>query len=384
MNPGGRPKYRFGFILSTTIGNQTHYLNLRKFVEKDPEVEPWWVSVNHQATSTAERALRFLPRPLALRAWILHQLRPGLALLRRSDAVMIHQFEAEVICALRSYVARRPLIVSSTDEAPAKADEDYPVYPGHQSKSAGRKAFRLSLDRWRARRFDLLIPFTHWAAALFHRNADVDEEKIVPIHVGVDLDIWTATEPVERSPGRPGKILFVGTDFERKGGELLLRVFSERFVDVAELHMVTGHAPNGFHRNVHLHSDLTPNDPRLVELYAECDLLVLPTSADLAPWAFIEAMAVGRPCIGTNVGAVPEVIDDGVTGFVIPVNDAAALEEKMRLLLDDRELAREMGRRGRLKAERDYDAARNVPRILAAMKTIVDRQRSTDSQGSSS
>jgi glycosyltransferase involved in cell wall biosynthesis len=381
MNPGGRRKYRFGFILSTTIGNQTHYLNLRKFVEKDPEVESWWVSVNHQATATAERALRFLPRPLALRAWILHQLRPGLRLLGGSDAVMIHQFEAEVICALRSYLARRPLIVSSTDEAPADAHEDYPVYPGQLRKSAGRKAFRLSLDRWRARRFDLLIPFTKWAAELFRRHAGVDDEKVVPIHVGVDLGMWSAREPVARSPGRPGQILFVGTDFERKGGDLLLRVFSERFADVAELHVVTGHLPDHRHRNVHVHTGLTPNDPRLVSLYAECDVLVLPTNADLAPWALIEAMAMGRPTIGTDIGAVAEVIDDGVTGFVIPVNDALALEEKIRRLLDDPGLAREMGRQGRLKVEREYDAARNVARILAAMKAVVDRQRSDDRRG---
>ena len=378
MNRGGRRKYRFGFILSTTIGNQTHYLNLRKFVLKDPEVDSWWVGVNHGATPRAERVLGFLPRPLALRAWILHQLLPALRLLGGSDAVMIHQFEAEIICALRSYLTRRPLIVSSTDEAPADAHEDYPIYPGHLHKSARRRAFRLSLDRWRARRSDLLIPFTDWATALFHRNADVEEGKVVSIHVGVDLDIWTPPEPVERSPGQPGKILFVGTDFERKGGDLLLRVFGERFADVAELHMVTGQLPDHGQRNVHVHTGLTPNDPRLVKLYGDCDMLVLPTTADLAPWALIEAMAMSRPCIATDIGAVSEVIDDGVTGFVIPVNDAAALEEKIRWLLDHPGLARDMGRRGRQKVEREYDAARNVPRIMAAMKALVDRQRSAE------
>ena len=371
-------KYRFGFILTTTIGNRTHYLNLRRFAEADHEVESWWVPVDHKTTPAADRLLRFLPRPIAMRVWIFHQLLPAFRFLGRSDAVMIHQFEAEIVCAARSYLASRPLLVSSTDEAPAGSDESYPVYPGQGRKSATRKAFRLSLDRWRAHRFALVIPFTKWAAALFRQNCDVADEKIVPIHVGIDLGLWTRPESEAPASPRRRKILFVGTDFERKGGDLLLAVFKERFADVAELHMVTGNPPDDAPPNVHFHRDMSPNDPRLVALYAACDMLVMPTGADLAPWAFIEAMAMRRPTIGTDVGAISEIIDDGVTGFVIPVGDAEALGNRMQRLLEDDDLAREMGRRGRLKVERDYDAARNVPKILAAMKAIVDRRRSAD------
>ena len=378
MSAGPPRRYRIGFILSTTIGNRTHYLNLRRFAETDPEVDSWWVPVDHKTTTAADRVLRHLPRSIAMRAWILYQLLPAFRFLGRSDAVMIHQFEAEIVCAARSYLTPRPLLVSSTDEAPAGSDENYPVYPGHRRKSSARKAFRLSLDRWRAHRFALLIPFTKWAAALFRQNCDVADDKLVPIHVGLDLGVWTRPESDAPMPGRRRKILFVGTDFDRKGGDLLLAVFNERFADLAELHMVTGNPPDGAPSTVHFYRDMTPNDPRLVGMYAACDMLVMPTEADLAPWAFIEAMAMGLPAIGTNVGAIPEIIDDGVTGFVIPVGDAEALGNSMQRLLEDDDLAREMGRRGRLKVERDYDAARNVPKILAAMKAIVDRRRSAD------
>jgi len=60
---------------------------------------------------------------------------------------------------------------------------------------------------------------------------------------------------------------------------------------------------------------------------------------------------------------------------VIPANDGGALTAKIQLLVQDTELARRMGRQGRLKVEREFDAARNVPKILAAMKELVDRGR---------
>jgi glycosyltransferase involved in cell wall biosynthesis len=63
--------------------------------------------------------------------------------------------------------------------------------------------------------------------------------------------------------------------------------------------------------------------------------------------ALAEAAACGVPTIGTNVGGIPEAIVDGETGFVINPENATDLAEKMILLLDNRDLAESMGRRGR-------------------------------------
>ena len=85
-------------------------------------------------------------------------------------------------------------------------------------------------------------------------------------------------------------------------------------------------------------------------------------------------MSMRLPVISTNVGAVAEMVDDGVTGFVVPPGDSVALDRAIARLLDDSELCRRMGAAGRARIERDFDAAVNVPRILSIMKATVDRR----------
>jgi glycosyltransferase involved in cell wall biosynthesis len=81
-------------------------------------------------------------------------------------------------------------------------------------------------------------------------------------------------------------------------------------------------------------------------------------------WAVAEAMAFSRPVIGTRAGALPEVISDGVSGFIVERRDAAAIADRILLLLRDAALRREMGRAGREIAEQRFDLRKNVARLL--------------------
>src|SRR6476469_7206651 len=118
--------YRFGFILNTSIGNMTRYLNLRKYAEQDPEIEFMWAPVAHYTPPDMPSRLRFLPEPLFMRARVVQQAWPLLSDLASLDAVMIHLFEADIFCSLRSYLRRAPIHVSSTDEAPITNRAAYP------------------------------------------------------------------------------------------------------------------------------------------------------------------------------------------------------------------------------------------------------------------
>jgi len=77
-----------------------------------------------------------------------------------------------------------------------------------------------------------------------------------------------------------------------------------------------------------------------------------------------EAMSYARPVIGTRVGGIPEVIRHGETGFLIPRGDAAALAEKILLLLEDRGLRERLGQAGRCLAEEKFDLRKNVNELL--------------------
>ena len=367
----GKPRFRFAFVLNTTIGNLTRFENLRKYAARDSDVLCSWTPVTHILSADAASALRGLPWALAVRLWVLRQMWPALRTLAQQDVVMLHLFEAEIACVARSYLSRRPALVSSTDEAPIVDPETYPVYPNQQSKPLWRRRFRLWLDRWRASRIAAFIPFTAWGGRILAESCKVPGERIFPIHVGLDLEVWQPRHPpLTASDGRL-RLLFVGADFDRKGGSLLLRVFEQHFSDVAELHVVSAQAPADLPRHVHAHRDLQPNSDRLIALYVSCDLLVLPTVADLVPWAVLEAMAMQLPVVSTSVGAIPEIVVHDVTGFVVPPGDAQALADAIAHLLSNPDLRRAMGRRGRERIENDFDAAINVPRILAVMKSLA-------------
>ena len=191
--------------------------------------------------------------------------------------------------------------------------------------------------------------------------------------------IWTLGPTPSGRCARPATrcgFLFVGADFVRKGGDLLIDVFVRDFQQVAELHLVTRQAPATLPPGVHRHDDLNANDPRLARLYAECDLLVVPTTADTGPlWVFMEAMATGLPIIGTDTGSNTELVRHGETGLVVEIGNAASLTAALRTLIGDPALRARMGRNGRALIERRYSARVNVPLILARMKTAVDRAR---------
>jgi glycosyltransferase involved in cell wall biosynthesis len=79
-----------------------------------------------------------------------------------------------------------------------------------------------------------------------------------------------------------------------------------------------------------------------------------------------EAMSYSKPLVATRVGGIPELVQDGRTGFVVDRGDVRALADRILELTDDRELRDRMGRAGRRDAEAKFDLERNVARVLAS------------------
>ncbi len=345
----------------------TRYRNLRKYAGRDPEVECLWAPVKHYLEPDP---FRRLPGPLRSRAIVLREAAPVMQEVKNLDAVMFHAFEPYVLSVLRFGKTQHPLVVWSQDNPPLSGGVSEPNYGGVHARSERRRRLRYRFDRWCAGRTGLFLPWSKWAGDIWVRDCGVPPEKVQTIHVGVDLELWPYL-PQEAHSGRP-QILFVGGDFERKGGDLLLKVYSERFADSADLHLVTKQPPASLPPNVWAYTDMGANDPRLRALYAEADLFVLPTRADVSSIVALEAMATGRPVISTRMGGIPDIVRHGETGFLINPDDGAALATAMQTLLADPVLRRRMGAAGRVVVERDFSAAVSVPLILNAMKQAVD------------
>jgi glycosyltransferase involved in cell wall biosynthesis len=165
---------------------------------------------------------------------------------------------------------------------------------------------------------------------------------------------------------------FIGNGFTRKGGDLLLRVHQEWFADQAHLTMVAGDVPRrrSTVRNVDLRSDV-PWDELMTQVLPNFDLFVFPTRWDYSPYAVIEAMSAGVPVIATRVGAIPEMIRDGVDGMLIEAGLEAPLVDRMQWAIVNRARLPEMGACARERATGHYAAERNYPQLLDLLAEVA-------------
>jgi glycosyltransferase involved in cell wall biosynthesis len=141
---------------------------------------------------------------------------------------------------------------------------------------------------------------------------------------GVDLEnfpVVSRTVPTNR----PIRLLLVGGDFKRKGGELLLEVMRSGLSGQFELDIVTrDEVAPGIGVRVHRFEH---GDPGLVALYRQADLFVMPSLAECFGIATVEAMATGLPVVVSNIGGARDIVDHAETGWLIPptVNELRAL-----------------------------------------------------------
>ena len=108
--------------------------------------------------------------------------------------------------------------------------------------------------------------------------------------------------------------------------------------------------------------------PDLLDL---SNLFVLPSYREGMPRSIIEAMAMGKPVVATNIRGCREEVVDGETGFLVPVNNANALAEAMQKILQDEILAAEMGEKARIRAEDCFDEEKVLDREVSVLKRLI-------------
>src|SRR5262249_31184950 len=127
------------------------------------------------------------------------------------------------------------------------------------------------------------------------------------------------------------------------------------------------HAELGLGDTVRLLGDVSVD--RLAEEYVNADLFCLPSVQEGFGIVFLEAMAAGLPVVACRAAAIPEVVEDGRTGALVPPRDPTALARTIEDLVRDRERARQLGSGGRARvtaftlrvvAERFLDAVRSM------------------------
>lgn len=178
---------------------------------------------------------------------------------------------------------------------------------------------------------------------------DITPNKKSVIYGGVDTSTF---KPDGRE--RDGSILFVGRLMPHKGLENL---FAAMHADSKAI--VVGRASSTDYadalrksaegKQVTFHEGFT--DAQLLTAYRTSSVVVLPSLADGGYTTALEAMACEVPVIGTAVGSLPELVQDGETGFIVPPNDALALRERLRWVLDNPDEGTALGKAGRRRVE---------------------------------
>ena len=109
---------------------------------------------------------------------------------------------------------------------------------------------------------------------------------------------------------------------------------------------------SGVRLHVHFLSDLSYGE--LSACYAASDIFALPSRGEGFGFVYLEAMARGKPVIGGAHGGAPEIIQDGITGYLVPHGDAVHLATSIDTILSNPELARQMGQRGRERVDKEF------------------------------
>jgi len=125
----------------------------------------------------------------------------------------------------------------------------------------------------------------------------------------------------------------------------------------------------------HIHFLFGLSQEELFACYAHCDVFALPSRAEGFGLVFLEAMANSKPVIGGAHGGTPDVIEDGVSGLLVPHGDVAMLSTALVSLLADPARASEMGARGRQRVQTDYTFERFQSGLDHVLEQVLILQR---------
>jgi len=356
---------RLGFALEYSLGHVTHAENLKGRLARDRGVHPTYVDLPYHRTPGWWSALPGVRSNWSLRA----SLGAYLALRRRAESLDGALFHTQVTSLLSTGLMGRLPSVVSLDATPLQYDQLGAYYGHTPSASARVEELKRRLNQRAFHQARHLVTWSQWAKDSLVADYGVPPEKVTVIPPGIDTGRWQFPA---RHPRREGglNILFVGGDFQRKGGDTLLEAFRSLPVSIrARLHVVT--MTTGVlddEPGVTVHRGLTPNSKTLLQLYADADLFVFPTRADCLPLAVMEALAAGLPVVTTRVAALPEAVTHGETGLLISPDDAAGMAEAIAVLAEDPGLRARLGAAARAAALSDFDAATNYRKLVSTVK----------------
>lgn len=193
---------------------------------------------------------------------------------------------------------------------------------------------------------DAVVAVSRYTAESLHAALGGPRAHVIP-H-GIETDFFCpGPDPEQQPEDRPARLLFVGNLTRRKGADLLPRIMSSLGPGY-ELRYTAGLRTRDPFAGA---PGMTPlgrlTREELRDEYRRADLLLFPTRFEGFGYAAAEALACGTPVVATHCSALPEVVDDRVTGRLCDIDDVEGFAAAIRDLMNDKAALRDMGRKAR-------------------------------------
>ncbi len=364
-------RYRLGIVVQEVLGWASLLGTFRRSIEDDTELDQTWIPISYASEGGWVERLPGLGerRRGALRATA--AIARSLAS-QRYDAIL---FNATWLAVMAAPWTSRTTTAILTDVTPRQYDREARFFAGQVADGRGPLArAKHAINRRVLRSTSLHFPASEWTRRSLVEEYAVDPRRTHIIPFGVELEIW---RPRRGDRSALPRVLFVGGDFHRKGGDLLLDWFRARGRGRCELSLVSADPAVRDLREpgIYVHANLKPHSDELRRLFWGSDVLCLPSRSEPFGLAAVEGHAAGLPVVTSDAGGLAEIVDDGRSGFRVPAGDGAALGAALDRLIDSPGLRHSMGIEARRRAEAYFDAASTFPAMIELLKRRADLRR---------
>ena len=288
----------------------------------------------------------------------------------RPDIVHTILIQSDILGTLAARLAKVPVVISSVEGQ---------LYSPRTTTRPKMLLYRLGYGLIR-NRIDRVIAISHFVGRNLVQDFGVDPAKIQVIHPGVsDCDFSVNSNGQHGFEYASPSIGVVSRLVEGKGVEYFLMAVPEiltarpetRFFIVGDGPLKTSLAKLAMELGVVSTVQFCGQISPAAEVMHGFDVIVVPSLEEGLPWVVLEALALGKPVVTTNVGGIPEVITHGLHGLLVEPGDSGALAHAVIHLLEDPERASVLAHAGQARVAQEFSASREAAEIHELYRSLL-------------
>lgn len=329
------------FILSREYGGPTYARHIEEAIKELPYINPHFIYFDREQFKTDISKINFFLRWIMpfRNSFIIYSIYRE-KLPDHIDGLFFFSFELPV--RFQKFLTRYPTILAFDGTLIGSHRLKLQCFPGFFArlefflKTTITFPFLYSM----AKKVAHFFPLTTWAQKSLIHDFRINKNKITVVPGGFDQTVWQPN-PAKTTLNAPPRLLFVGNQFERKGGPFLLSLFTNYIYPRAQLIIISNDPlidQSKLPAGVTLIKGLTKNS-ELLEYYQNADIFVFPTRLEQMGHVLIEAAFTGLPLLASDIGGVSEIVRDQENGFLLPYHASEQQwAEKITEIINNRQL----------------------------------------------